>query len=388
MRIGIFGGSFDPIHVGHVALAHAAATACNLSQVLLIPTAASPYKLSAHMTDGIKRLHMCELVAAEDPLLKVCDLEVARGSVSYTIDTVESLVKSHPTDDPVLLMGGDMFTSVQHWYRFADIAALVELCILPREENTAAITAHAQMLQETMNVRCRVVNVTLPTVSSTQVRQLVSQGKDVTGLVPACVAQYIAKQELYANEATFATEREWIEQLRKRLTPERFAHSLAVAEEAQRLAIRWGCDADKARTAGLLHDVAKDDSTAKQLQTAAQFGILLDNDDIDSEKRYHAMVGAAELQHEWGITDADILNAVRYHTTGRGGMSLLEKIVFSADFTSADRQYPTVNVMRQLVNESLEDARRYALGYMIKERQELGRRVHPNTMEAYQEVGI
>jgi len=174
--------------------------------------------------------------------------------------------------------------------------------------------------------------------------------------------------------------------LRRRLKPKRFDHSLAVAEEAVRLATRYGADVQKARTAGLLHDVMKNTPPADQLQVLDNYGIAMSEVERGAEKLYHAMSGAAFAEHVLGITDRDILNAVRYHTTARAGMSLLEQVLYLADFTSADRDYDDVDVMRRLVDVSMEDAMAYALAYTIKDLVKKKKPIHPDTVAAFNEV--
>jgi nicotinate-nucleotide adenylyltransferase len=173
--------------------------------------------------------------------------------------------------------------------------------------------------------------------------------------------------------------------IRGRLTPRRFEHSLAVARQAEYLAKKYGCDPDKARVAGLLHDILKDTDGDSQLQIFKDFAILLDAVEQQAPKLWHARAGAAFLEHILGITDREILDAVRYHTTGRAGMTLLDIVLYLADFTSADRDYPDVDVMRRLTEDDMNEAMRYALAYTIDDLKAQGRPVHPDTLACYRE---
>jgi predicted HD superfamily hydrolase involved in NAD metabolism len=174
--------------------------------------------------------------------------------------------------------------------------------------------------------------------------------------------------------------------LRGRLTPKRYRHSLAVADQAEHLARKYGADPEKARVAGLLHDILKDTDGDSQLQILKDFGILLDTVEKSSHKLWHARSGAVFIEHILGITDPDILNAVRYHTTARAGMSLLETVLYLADFTSADRDYPDVDVMRELTERDLDAAMQYAVAYTIDDLKEQERPVHPDTLACYKEI--
>ncbi len=173
--------------------------------------------------------------------------------------------------------------------------------------------------------------------------------------------------------------------LNERLGEYRLRHSLEVAKESRTLALLYGADEEKAYTAGLLHDVMKETDEKRQLQILRDFGILLDKVEESTPKLWHAISGAVFIRHYLHIEDEDILNAVRFHTVGREGMSLLEKILFVADFTSADRDYPDVEVMRRLSRESLDAAIDHGVIYTIRELAASGSPIHPNTVALYNE---
>ncbi|MBQ9859900.1 MAG: bis(5'-nucleosyl)-tetraphosphatase (symmetrical) YqeK [Clostridia bacterium] len=185
---------------------------------------------------------------------------------------------------------------------------------------------------------------------------------------------------------TRTKDQQFTQIIRARLGDYRYHHSLCVAEEARRLAERYGADPQKAYTAGLLHDIMKDTAPKTQLQILSDFGILLDEVEQQSKTLWHARSGAVFLRHILGVTDEDILQAVRYHTTGRAGMSLLEKVLFVADFTSADRDYEDVDVIRCLADEALDSAIQYGIDYTIRDLLEQGRPIHPNTLAAYNDI--
>ncbi len=176
------------------------------------------------------------------------------------------------------------------------------------------------------------------------------------------------------------------ELLKARLTKYRYHHSKCVAKEARRLAEKYGADPEQAYLAGLLHDICKDETKENQLQMMEKFGIILSDVEKSAPKLWHAMTGAEYLRQELAITDSEILSAVRYHTTARRDMSLLEKILYLADFTSADREYPDVEEMRRLVDISLQDALQYALQYTIGDLANAGCAIHPATLDAYNQV--
>ena len=178
----------------------------------------------------------------------------------------------------------------------------------------------------------------------------------------------------------------YVEILRERLSEKRFFHSLAVAKEAVRLAEKYGADTKKAFFAGLLHYVCKDDEPHLQLQLFAEFGIILDTVEKNARKLWHARAGAVYLKEKLDVSDDEIVSAVRYHTTARANMSLLEKILYLADFTSEDRDYPGVEDMRRAVDLSLEHAMREALIFTVVDLNEKGMPIHHDTLDAYREV--
>ena len=176
--------------------------------------------------------------------------------------------------------------------------------------------------------------------------------------------------------------------LKRKLSKHRYTHSLNVSYEAVRLAKLYGADEDKAEFAGLLHDVAKELDGKDQLKLIRKAGLPQTPVFLASPKVWHAAAGAAYVKLKLGVQDEDIFNSICYHTTGREGMSLLEKIIFLADYTSAERSYDGVEDMRRLVGESLEAAMKYALVYEIGTLSAKGQPIHPNTFMAYNEIII
>ncbi len=171
--------------------------------------------------------------------------------------------------------------------------------------------------------------------------------------------------------------------IRPMLGDKRYHHSLCVAKEAVRLARRCGADEEKAELAGLLHDITKEIPAEKQLQMMDAFAIILTETERRSRKIWHAILGAAYLERECGVTDPEILGAVRWHTTGKAGMTLLERIVFTADFVSEDRDYKGVEKLRRLAEEDLAAAMREGTAFTIAELASHQALIHPDTVSLY-----
>lgn len=181
------------------------------------------------------------------------------------------------------------------------------------------------------------------------------------------------------------TVEKYKEHLQKRLSEKRYFHSLCVAEEAVRLADRYGGDRSKAYLAGLLHDVLKDTDDKEQLKFAKQFGIILSDLELNAPKLYHSIIGSEYIRQVLGVTDPEIISSVRYHTTAKADMTLLEKILYLADYTSRDRDYDGVDKMREAVEQSMEKAMKIALQYTVEDLTSRGLPVHPDTLAAYEQ---
>lgn len=179
---------------------------------------------------------------------------------------------------------------------------------------------------------------------------------------------------------------DYMEIIRPRMSERRFIHSVNVSKEAKKLAQLYGADVEKAEIAGILHDITKETSEEEQLQIIADSGIILDDIQKNSSKLWHGLTGSLYIKKNFGITDEDILNAICYHTTGRAGMSLLEKIIFIADYTSDERTYKGIATMRKKSRKSLEEAMLYGYKFTFTDlsRRELA--IHPDELACYNEL--
>lgn len=171
--------------------------------------------------------------------------------------------------------------------------------------------------------------------------------------------------------------------LKDRLTEKRYLHSLAVADEAARLAEILEADVQKMYVAGLLHDICKNETAEQQLQLFSQFGIMLTDIEKASPSVWHAYSGALYIKNVLGIDDEDIISSVRYHTTGKADMTLSEKIIYIADLTEVNRDYPDVDVVRALLKDDIDKAIIYVLKYTLKKLVADNKPIHPNTLDAY-----
>ena len=382
MRIGIYGGAFNPVHKGHVKLAEEIKTKADLDRIIIMPSGLSPHKNSDSLIDSGHRLEMCTLAFEGEDYI-ISDLEIKRQGKSYTVDTVTELKEIYPDDELFLIMGSDMLLSFHRWYRYSDILSMVTIVATTRQDDIS-IDELKKYSRDTLGKDTIIVDFEPFECSSTQVRNALLSGEDVTCLVPEKVLCYIKENALYTDEYTPVRQL-----LRSKLDDYRYVHSLGVADSARQLARLYGANEEKAYFAGLVHDIMKNASKEEQLDIMSAGGINLTLVEKNNPALWHGIAGECYLRLNMGITDPEILGSVRYHTTGKAGMTLLEKIIYIADYISAERNYPDVDVMRDLaLNHSLEEAALYSLKYTFNKMTKLQGIIHPDSVEYYNELII
>ena len=174
--------------------------------------------------------------------------------------------------------------------------------------------------------------------------------------------------------------------IKSMMSENRYNHCVNVSKEAVKLAKRYGGDEEKAAIAGILHDITKEMPKEEQLQIMLDSGIILDDIQKNAPKLWHGISGSVYIKKHFGIEDEDILNAICYHTTGRAGMSLLEKIIFVSDFTSEERTYKGVATMRKKSRKSLEDAMLYGFKFTFSDLSSRELAIHPDELSCYNEI--
>ena len=389
MRIGIFGGTFNPPHNGHVTLARAAAEQLALDRLLIMPACVPPHKPLPDRVTPQQRYAMAALMAAPvGRCAQASDIELHRTGKSYTSDTLQTLHEQYPDAELWLLMGSDMFLSLHTWHKPEVICALAHIAAFSRveEDIRAAMERQKQTLEQQYRAEVALLNnPQLIELSSTDVRAALAAGRG-SELVPEAVWGYIRREHLYGTQADL--KHLTVEELRpiamSYLKPKRMPHVLGTAEEAARLARRYGADETQARVAGLLHDCTKKLDMAEQLALCGQYGIVLDPLEQKALKLLHAKTGAAIARHVYGVDDA-VYQAILYHTTGRAGMSLLEKILYLADYIEPSREFandPDVVRLRETVYEDLDRGLLLGLTMTIDEMVGMGNPVHHDTLDA------
>lgn len=390
MKLGIYGGAFNPPHVGHIRAAAYGAEALGLSKVLLIPTNISPHKASPRNTaTPAQRLKMLEIAAEGNDALQVSDIEVARGGQSYTFETVLQLQKENPDTRLVLFMGTDMFLSFLNWKNPQIILENADIGVFYRgDRNEEAQIAKQAELLRTMGGVVHLIENPVTQISSTVLRSLLVFGS-AGDYLPAGVEDYVRKEGLYGTKESYKnlSLQELEECLPAFIKPERMAHVLGCRDMALELAKRWGADPEKAQRAALLHDITKALDGTPQLTLCRGLGILLDDFSINHPKTLHAFTGSLVAERIFG-EKSDVVQAIASHTTGKPGMNTLEQIIYIADMMEMTRTYPGVEKLRSLAFSDLEAAVKLGISNTIEILKARGEDIHPDgqaTLEWFNE---
>lgn len=389
MKLGIYGGTFNPPHLGHLTSARAAMDVLELDHLQFVPAALPPHKtLPEGSPSPQERLEMVELAADSLLLPKrigVNDLELSRPGKSYTADTLEQIHEKYPEAELWLMMGTDMFLTLHNWWDPERITRLAGVCTFARTQSDSleALDRQAEYLRDTFGARTRVLRLPeIVEVSSTQLRELLARGEGQEYLPPA-VYGYIIRHGLYGvhYDLKQLPDRELRACACSMIRAKRIAHINGTEEEAVRLARRWGADEEKARRAGILHDITKYLEMDEQLQLCHKYGIVLDDLEQRAVKLLHSKTGACVARDVYGVSD-DIYSAIFWHTTGKADMTLLEKILYIADYMEPNRDFPGVEKLRKLAYEDLDQAVLAGCEMSIQEMADRGLPVHSNTLQA------
>lgn len=366
---GIMGGTFDPIHSGHLLMAEAAMNQLALDEVRFIPDGDPPHK--AELAPAEDRLKMVELATAGRSGFRALDMEIRRAGRTFTVDTLERLTRDHPSDRFVYIVGADTLMLIESWRNFSRVASLLSGVACAPRTGISAEAADGQIahLKQKYNLNVSRLSMAPADVSSTEVRRLVARGLSIGRMVPGGVSEYIRARKLYLDPM--------LTELQKALSRERYRHTLGVEQTAVTLAERYGEDPEAARVAALLHDCAR-------CLDSAEMRRLVGERAGESALRalMHAPAGAQLARQKYGVEDERILSAIRWHTTGHEGMTRLEKIIYLADFVEPNRpNYPGLSELRAEAFRDLDRAVRMAAESTMRYVRARGLEPDENTMK-------
>ena len=389
MKIGIYGGTFNPPHLGHMAAARTAVEKLGLDKLLLIPAAIPPHKeLPQGTPPGTERLAMVEKMADAMRMPKtveVSTIELDREGRSYTSDTLADLREQYPEAELWLLMGTDMFLSLHQWHEPEKILKLASVCAFGRTEADceASFAAQREFLEKTYGAKVEIITVDgLVDISSTQLREALARGEGGEYLLPA-VYGHILMNGLYGTHADL--KHLDLPELRacsySMVKQKRVPHIRGTEEEAVRLAKRWGADETMARRAGILHDCTKYLELDDQLALCRQYGVELDELEQRAVKLLHSKTGACIARAVFGEPD-EVYSAIFWHTTAKENMTTLEKILYLADYIEPNRDFDGVERLRALAYEDIDRALLLGVETTIQEMEERGLPIHKKTLMA------
>ncbi len=369
MKTGIYGGAFNPVHKEHVNIALAAKQSLNLDRLIVMPTYISPHKNGDMSARGRDRLEMCRIAFSGYDGVEVSDYELKRGGVSYSYVTCRHFKKLYPGDELYLIIGADSLQGFYGWREPEEILKCVTLAVCARED-TAVLKSELKKFQTRFKKEIVTFEYVGKAVSSTCVRALAAIGEDISRYVSNGVKRHIVGGKLY-----YLPE---LAGVKKYLTEERWRHTVGVvvtaAENSRRVRV---CEID-AIYAAVLHDCAKylgaDAPELKGFKCPENVPPPV----------VHQFSGAYVAEHTFGVKDEAVLNAIRYHTSGRENMSGLDKLIFLSDLLEEGRDYNGVEELREIFRKDIDECLKVALERQLNRLQSLGGEIYPLTRRAYE----
>ncbi len=356
------------MHIEHVNIVRAAVRALRLDKVLIMPTACTPQKGGRMTADVASRMEMCRLAFACEPCAEVCEWETDAGGTSYSYVTCERFAREYAADNRYFIVGCDMLENFPSWREPQRILSSVKIAVCARED-AARLSKARREFYDRFKMEAEEIDYTGAGVSSTRCRVLAAAGESLEGLVPHKVAAYAAERGLYRIGN--------IADVKSLLKEERWRHTVRVAFTAAENCGRIGWDERSAVTAALLHDCAKNLKPDSPLLSG-----FVPPEGVPASV-LHQFSGAFVAEHFFGITDDKILAAIRYHTSGRAGMSAEEQLIYLSDMLEEGRNFPGVDKLRALFRRDIRGAMAAALAYQLKYLKSSGGSIYGLTREAY-----
>ncbi|OAB48799.1 nicotinate-nucleotide adenylyltransferase [Mycoplasmopsis gallinarum] len=331
MKIGLFGGSFNPIHEGHLKIAQFAFEKLNLDKLIFIPAATNPFKKNKKYAPSSDRIKMIQLAIEDKPHFEISEFETKRGGVSYTFETIRYFKNKFPSDELFFLMGSDQLPKLNKWEYIDEISQKVQLVIFKRSNKINKINAK--------KYNAIILNNPIHPESSTSIRE----GNLI--YTPEKVNEYIGNNYLYASEILHNI---------LKVDPARAKHCKQAAEFAAELAKTVKYDAKIAYYAGLFHDVAKRLSESESREFMHFFGLDAYDKKTYPNFKLHQICGALWVEFVYKNSNRDLIRAISIHTTLDLELNTLDKILFIADKICQGRAFPGVQKLRELVMSDFE----------------------------------
>ena len=378
-RTGVFFGTFDPIHEGHIRLCLAALSGGDVDRILVVPLRGLPDYICA--ADPEDRWRMTVAACSVDPRLEPLRVALDAPESSRIVDLLRQIRRRDDKSELILLLGSDALLRLRELHHAKEILKSFRFLIAPRPEQDDLDALKAEVLAlSSQGVRLRFLLMDPISASSSRIRSASVMEED-SGL-PIDVEEYIAARGLYAQDIRIPQAGVWLPRLFAALNPHRFSHSLSVARTARRLALIHGLQPLQAEEAGLLHDCAKCMPIRKMQQIAREHSLTVDPAYLQSGALLHSLVGAWVARNEYGMADPQVLEAISYHNTGIPGMSRLAMCVCLADSIEPLRgSNPRLDAIREVADKNLERALLLSLEGTSAYVRERGKELHPRTLQ-------
>ncbi len=370
MTVALFGGSFNPVHNDHVKIANALIEELSLDKLYIIPTFIAPHKLNAEVLSGEQRFQMLKLAFEGNDKVEISDYELTKGGISYSYETVEHFSNALNPTNLYFIVGSDMLDNFPTWKYPERILSKATLVAVERRNGEYNDELSIKKINDLYGKAVKTVKVFGETVSSTKVRVYAKLNLSLDELVPEKAKKYIEKNALYEGDELYKSIVSYLPEKRR-------VHTAGVILMATSLAKRMGEDGKKAEISALLHDIAK----YEKVEDYPEFS-LPDNTPSDI---IHQYLGEHIIRTRLGVTDQEILNAVKYHTTGRADMTLLEKIVYIADLLEPSRKFLGVAKLREEIKKDFHKGFKICLEEIVEFLLRSGKEVYPLTLEALKE---
>ncbi len=383
MKIGILGGTFDPIHNAHLNMAHHAKEQYSLDEVWFMPSPNPPHKDAHDIADIKHRINMINIAIADYECFKLCDYEAKQTDVCYTVNTLQALTSIYPEHSFSFIIGSDSLMTFHHWYKKEVILELADILVAPRktDDDTPQVQETIDSYNASFGKKFYLINLQELDYSSTKIRHK----QDWADSLPSGVIEYINDNKLYENNINDTWALADIEKdIKEHLSPKRFEHSMNVADTAAQMADVFGVNPNKAYLAGVLHDCAK------ELPDDELIIICKNNYDVSplEERRpflLHPKAGCYIASHKYKVTDEEVLEAIKWHTTGKANMTDLEKIIFSADYIEPGRnKQPRLDYLREISTKDLDLLVRCIIEDMVEYLKGNNDEIEEHTMQAYE----
>lgn len=383
-KIGIFGGSFNPVHMVHLMMAEAARDQFALDQIIFVPTGHAPHKTFHGNQDQIVRKEMLLCAVSDNPAFSVSEYELEREEISYTYQTLEYFRSEYPEVELYFIVGEDSLYDFETWRSPERILQMAHVLVAARNTtDDSTVKEQADYLQEKLGGTISIIEMPAFAVSSTFIRKQASAGRSVRYLVPDAVNAYIETNELYKDlQAMKFSEIE--QKLKDELKKSRFIHTQGVIATARKLAQIYHYNEEKASLAALLHDCAKYMPEEERIAYCEAHNVPVNDAERKNLTLLHAKCGAIRAEKEFGIENKEILHAITVHTTGEANMNLLDKIIFVADYIEPNRdKAPHLQEFRALAQSDLDKTVALILADTLEYLKEAGKTIDDTTQEAY-----